>query len=300
MFAASVRIGDIEVTGFLIVRKGIKAGNHVFRASSQAYLFKILQTQLSPARKHFSDKVIASIFLATRTNQNSSAEIISLATGNKGLRGDCLSLHGCSVNEPCGGYRTKNIVAVSVCSSLAVRKRSSIFVKNNSPGKLALRKGLSFHMFVNTAPCEDARVYSLNDVTLANAKEAETKRFLRSKWRMVWVPYWVPQNTLPQTIDGVMGGKRGLLSLFTDDLPLFSGSRCKSDTKRLERALYQRIDGFKPTAFFQLNKPLIGKCQDEPNTREVTTSLPISINWNLADNLVEDHLLGFNHVKEKL
>ncbi|VDN26884.1 unnamed protein product [Cylicostephanus goldi] len=54
-----------------------------------------------------------------------------------------------------------------------------------------------------------------------------------------------------------------------------------------ERALYQRIDGFKPPAPFHLNKPLIGKCQDEPNTREATTGSPISVNWNLADNSVE-------------
>ncbi|EPB76027.1 hypothetical protein ANCCEY_04873 [Ancylostoma ceylanicum] len=128
----------------------------------------------------------------------------------------------------------------------------SIFVKNAKSGKLALRKGLSFHMFVNTAPCGDARVYTLNDTTLVNANEAETNSLLRFKIY--------------------------LSSVSVAD---------KADQKRMERALYGRLDGFKPPAPFHLNKHYIGRCQDDGNSREATAGSPISVNWNLADDSVE-------------
>ncbi|KIH47265.1 NADH-quinone oxidoreductase, chain I, partial [Ancylostoma duodenale] len=86
----------------------------------------------------------------------------------------------------------------------------SIFVKNAKTGKLALRKGLSFHMFVNTAPCGDARVYTLNDTTLVNASEAETNSLLRFKVEngMGTVLGRYPESLVTQTVDGIAGGER--------------------------------------------------------------------------------------------
>ncbi|VDM73559.1 unnamed protein product [Strongylus vulgaris] len=165
-------------------------------------------------------------------------------------------------------------------------------------------------MFVNTAPCGDARVYTLNDATFTRAKEPETNSLLRYKVEngMGTVLGRYPETLVPQTIDGVTGGERlrtmscsdkmmrwnvlgvqgGLLSLFIEPIYLSSMAVAdKSDTKRIERALFERIDGFQPPLPFHLNKPLIAKCQDEPITREATTGSPISVNWNIADDSIE-------------
>ncbi|RCN34464.1 NADH-quinone oxidoreductase, chain I [Ancylostoma caninum] len=160
-----------------------------------------------------SEKVIASIFLVTRTNQSSRAEIIALATGNKGLRGDYLSLHGCSVNDCHAEVITRRgLLRFLYAQTMLYTKNpaKSIFVKNAKTGKLALRKGLSFHMFVNTAPCGDARVYTLNDTTLVNANEAETNSLLRFKVEngMGTVLGRYPESLVTQTVDGIAGGER--------------------------------------------------------------------------------------------
>ncbi|KIH42306.1 Adenosine-deaminase domain protein [Ancylostoma duodenale] len=160
----------------------------------------------------------------------------------------------------------------------------SIFVKNAKTGKLALRKGLSFHMFVNTAPCGDARVYTLNDTTIVNVNEAETHSLLRFKVEngMGTVLGRYPESLVTQTVDGIAGGERlrtmscsdkmmrwnvlgvqgGLLSLVLDPIYLSSVSIAdKADQKRMERALFGRLEGFKPPAPFHLNQHYIGRCQ---------------------------------------
>ncbi|KAL6728120.1 hypothetical protein Aduo_009925 [Ancylostoma duodenale] len=342
-FVTSVRIGNIEVKGLphrtkKVAKmdcfvKGIKVLCDQFSVeiakSSQDLEFKQETTFFELLRKHtyskfyklssvrpetiLSEKVIASIFLVTRTNQSSRAEIIALATGNKGLRGDYLSLHGCSVNDCHAEVITRRgLLRFLYAQTMLYTKNpaKSIFVKNAKTGKLALRKGLSFHMFVNTAPCGDARVYTLNDTTLVNASEAETNSLLRFKVEngMGTVLGRYPESLVTQTVDGIAGGERlrtmscsdkmmrwnalgvqgGLLSLVLDPIYLSSVSIAdKADEKRMERALFGRLEGFKPPAPFHLNQHYIGRCQDDVNSREATAGSPISVNWNIADDSVE-------------
>ncbi|PIO71938.1 Adenosine-deaminase domain protein [Teladorsagia circumcincta] len=159
-----------------------------------------------------SEKVIASIFLVTRNHHGSSADLVSLGTGNKGLRGDMLSLHGLSVNDCHAEIIARRGLLRFLYAQVLLYTQDaskSIFVKTNELGRLALRKGLSFHMFVNTAPCGDARAYVLNEDGVQN-NEVDSHSHLRFKVEngMGTILGRTPETLAPQTIDGIAGGER--------------------------------------------------------------------------------------------
>ncbi|VDL75491.1 unnamed protein product [Nippostrongylus brasiliensis] len=342
LFVISVNIGDVTVKGtphrtkkvakldcFI---KGIKVLCEKFALDvaknaedldfrQESTFFELLRKHtyakfygLSSARPEIvgSEKVIASIFLVTRSANGSGAEMISLATGNKGLRGDMLSLQGHSVNDCHAEVIARRGLLRFLYAQVLLYLRDpskSIFVKSGAQGKLALRKGLSFHMFINTAPCGDARVYSWNQEPLLK-NETETNSLLRFKIEngMGTILGRTPETFGPQTVDGIAGGERlrtmscsdkimrwnvlgvqgELLSLIIDPIYLSSVAVAeKADKSRLERALFGRVEDFKPTAPFCVNKPYIGHCQTEPNPRDTLTGAPVSVNWNIADDSIE-------------
>uniref|UniRef100_A0A0K0DLB2 A to I editase domain-containing protein n=1 Tax=Angiostrongylus cantonensis TaxID=6313 RepID=A0A0K0DLB2_ANGCA len=219
-----------------------------------------------------------------------------------------LSLHGCSVNDCHAEIIARRSLLRFLYAQVLLYTRDaskSIFLKNTNT---ALRKGLSFHMFINAAPCGDARAYNLNGAS-HEKNETETNSLLRYKLEsgMGTVLGRVPETLAPQTLDGIVGGERlrtmscsdkmmrwnvlgvqgALLSLFVDPIYLSSVTIAeKVDKNRLERALYHRLDGFVPSSPFHVNKPYIGQCQCDLS-RDTSHGSPISVNWNFADDSIE-------------
>lgn len=342
LFVISVKIGDVLIEGaphrtkkvakLDCFVKGIKVLCEKFAMdvakSAEDLEFKQESTFFELLRKHTyakfyefgvaspeiigSEKVIASIFLVTRSAEGSCAEIVSLATGNKGLRGDMLSLHGKAVHDCHAEIIARRGLLRFLYAQVLLYTQDplkSIFARTNA-GKLTLRKGLSFHMFVNTAPCGDSRAYVINDETLQVNGEAENKSMLRFKVEngMGTILGRHPETLAPQTIDGIAGGERlrtmscsdkimrwnvlgvqgCLLSLIVEPIYLSSIAVAeKADKCRLERALYRRVEEFVPPAPFHVNKPYIGHCQVAPTLRETSIGSTISVNWNMADDSLE-------------
>lgn len=174
-----------------------------------------------------------------------------------------------------------------------------------------MREGLSFHMFVSTAPCGDSRAYVTNGNGTGQVdSEAETNSSLRFKVEngAGTILGRTPSCLAPQTVDGIAGGERlrtmscsdkimrwnvlgiqgALLSMFVE--PIYLDSICvaeKADSNRLERALYRRVEGFLPLSPFRLNNPHIGLCQSRAFIRDTLAGSSLSVNWNITDDSVE-------------
>ncbi|KAK6034613.1 Myb-like DNA-binding domain protein, partial [Cooperia oncophora] len=227
-----------------------------------------------------------------------------------------LSLHGHSVNDCHAEIIARRGLLRFLYAQVLLYTQDptkSIFVKTNELGKLALRKGLSFHMFINTAPCGDARAYVLNEDGAQN-NEVDSHSHLRFKvengrFCCAFVKAGRTshrRHTGAQTVEeccgeriyyvcsdkimrwNVLGVQGELLSLLIDPIYLATISIAeKADIARLERALFRRVEGFKPVAPFRVNKPHIAHCQAETNVRDTAPGAPIAVNWNIADDSIE-------------
>ena len=93
-------------------------------------------------------------------------EVVALGTGTKCIAGDCMSDSGLAVNDTHAEVVARRSLMRFLYAQLnlvvAGQADSSVLERANS-GKYKLKPGVSFHMYVSTAPCGDARVFSPQD-----------------------------------------------------------------------------------------------------------------------------------------
>lgn len=92
-------------------------------------------------------------------------EVVALATGTKCISGDHLSVTGLAVNDSHAEILVRRALLRFFYAQLRLHSQeqssASIFEKKGE--KFALRPGVSFHMYISSTPCGDARVFSLNE-----------------------------------------------------------------------------------------------------------------------------------------
>lgn len=101
------------------------------------------------------EKVIASVFLKI----NGNLQIIALSTGNKGLRGDKIVNDGTALIDCHAEILARRGLLRFLYSEVlkfSTEPPNSIFTKGKNA--LVLKPGISFHLFINTAPCGVARI----------------------------------------------------------------------------------------------------------------------------------------------
>lgn len=129
-------------------------------------------------------KVIAAFVLVD--SQQSTTEptlrVVSIGTGTKCITGEMMDHKGQTLNDchgeiiACRGFR--RFMFDELIKALQNEKDETIFIACNS-GKYQLKDHLDVYLFVNTAPCGDGRVFTLQ--TQQQGAKNKTAGLLRTK-----------------------------------------------------------------------------------------------------------------------
>ena len=237
-------------------------------------------------------------------------EVVALGTGTKCISGESISESGLALNDCHAEVIARRAFLRFLYGQLAIctktNKDTSIFEKQVS-GKFGVKKGISFHLYISTAPCGDARVFSPADEDSADAHPQRRSR------GQVRVKIEAGEGTIPadgqlQTWDGILAGERlytmscsdklarwnllgmqgALLSLYVDPIYLKSiiiGSLFQE--QHMLRAVYTRISGVQglPEPFIP-TLPLLHAVSSPPS-RVAQKSPNNSYNWTWGDSEVE-------------
>lgn len=237
-------------------------------------------------------------------------EVVALGTGTKCISGDSISEAGLAVNDCHAEVITRRSFIRFLYSQLTIcskgQEDNSIFEKEVT-GKYRLKAGISFHLYISTAPCGDARVFSPADDGTPDAHPHRQSR------GVVRVKIEAGEGTVPaenqiQTWDGILAGERlftmscsdklaswnvmglqgALLSLYIEPIYLKSiiiGALFHE--QHMLRAVYTRVSAVKglPEQFTP-TLPLL-HAVSSPTTRVAQKSPTTSLNWCWGDLEVE-------------
>jgi len=268
-------------------------------------------------------KVIAGIVMSTGDKMK-ELKVVSVTTGTKCINGEYMSDSGTGLNDCHAEILSRRCFMRFMYSELekiAVNNGtiSDESVLENCPtGGYRVKSGIQFHLYINTAPCGDARIFSPHAAEkkvddIMGETDSGLNRRSRGQLR---TKIESGEGTIPvtsaegiQTWDGVMQGSRlltmscsdkvcrwnvlglqgSLLSYYLEPVYLYSiilGSMFHPT--HLMRAVTGRIEGTlsglpKP---FRLNIPKLNLLTS-PEVRQPGKSPNHSLNWTLGDSSKE-------------
>ncbi|XP_063928774.1 double-stranded RNA-specific editase 1-like isoform X2 [Zophobas morio] len=256
---------------------------------------------------HANFKVLAGIVMMQKDNL-SSCKVISVNTGTKCIPGEHISLSGVTLNDMHAEILSRRGLINFFYDQLDLlagsKQHQSIFTLRKDGNGYKLKDGIQFHLYINTAPCGDARIFCPFD---GKQENKHCNRSIRGQLRVkieASEGTSIKNRSALQTWDGILGGENlltmscsdkickwnvvglqgALLSHFIEPIYLKSiilGSLMHET--HLYRAICGRIES-EVTGLpnlFQLNKPSLFLLTSR-QTRDVGKSPRLSINWCLS------------------
>ena len=282
-----------------------------------------LQIAASITDKFAGRKVVACIIMKQGTDD--SGRVIAVGTGNRCVTGERLSMEGNTVNDS-----HAEIVARRSLLRFFYRQLSSyhdgnesIFAPSQGSARLVVREGLSFHLYISTAPCGDGALFTPREEPNTDLSEHSTGHnptFTSKQQGILRTKIEDGEGTIPidpsdgiQTWDGLVRGNRlrtmscsdkicrwnvlglqgALLSHFIE--PVYLASLTLGylyDHGHLSRAVCCRLQhnsdlNTELPAPYHVNHPWLGRvtAYDPPRETEKTNNL--SVNWSIGDTRTE-------------
>lgn len=168
-------------------------------------------------------KVLAGIVM-TSGEDGESSSIICVTTGTKCINGEYMSDKGQSVNDCHAEILSRRCLLRFLYSELeqVSAGKDSIFEPQEEAG-YRLKKDVKFHLYISTAPCGDARIFSPHE-TSTNGETGNPDKHPNRKARgLLRTKIESGEGTIPirtsggiQTWDGVLQGER-LLTMSCSD-----------------------------------------------------------------------------------
>lgn len=134
-------------------------------------------------------KVLASVITTDMSENGGDVKykVISIGTGTKFVSGEYMSDQGLAVNDCHGEIIARRSLQTFLYSQLSLSIQGSeegcIFEKKET-GLYGLRKGIDFHLYINTSPCGDARVFSPHEATSSEETDKHPGRKNRGLLRV--------------------------------------------------------------------------------------------------------------------
>ncbi|KAH8235337.1 hypothetical protein KR038_004396 [Drosophila bunnanda] len=261
-------------------------------------------------------KVLAGIVMTENMNF-CDAKVISVSTGTKCVSGEHMSVNGAVLNDSHAEIVSRRCLLKYLYAQLDLQCNQatayqSIFVRNTDgqyPYKL--KSGVHFHLYINTAPCGDARIFSPheNDTGVDKHPNRKARGQLRTKIESGEGTIPVKSSDGIQTWDGVLQGQRLLTMSCSDKIARWNivgiqGSLLSSiiepvylhsivlgsllHPEHMYRAVCGRIEksiqGLPPP--YHLNKPRLALVTSaEPRNQAKAPNF--GINWTIGDTELE-------------
>ncbi|KAL3841433.1 hypothetical protein ACJMK2_019583 [Sinanodonta woodiana] len=272
-------------------------------------------------------KVIAGMVM-TRSPDDMGI-LISLGSGNRCITGPQLSLEGNTVNDSHAEIITRRGFLRFLYKHLLQydpSKPSQMF-EIGPTGKLRIRDGIKFHLYISTAPCGDGALFSPRDTSSNNAPlqnlnnrehnptmTSNVQGLLRTKVEGGEGTIPIEPNFDGQTWDGIQRGERLRTMSCTDKIcrwnvvgmqgallnhflePIYLDSLTLGflyDHGHLARAVCCRLAqgdtkiDDQLPVEFKLNHPWLGRVTACEPSRETQKTKALSINWALGDERPE-------------
>lgn len=162
----------------------------------------------------------------SRDKEMVDMEVISVSTGTKCVNGEYMSVSGNSLNDCHAEIISRRCLMEflytqleKVATANGEVEEDSILLKAEGGG-YCVREGIRFHLYINTAPCGDARIFSPHEAVAGDGGDRHPNRNSRGQLRTKiesgegTIP--VKSSDTTQTWDGVMQGSR-LLTMSCSD-----------------------------------------------------------------------------------
>lgn len=294
--------------------------------SGEAELFNFPQTvadQISKAlMSTFNDvmvgspeyikwKVIAGIAM-TKDPDMKDVQIITIGTGTKCINGEHISMVGANVNDCHAEIMSRRCLKDFFYTNLELllegEADESIFMKRENGG-YSLKSHIKFHLYISTAPCGDARIFSPHEEGIIDAVDRHPNRNSRGVLR---TKIESGEGTIPvrgkqaiQTWDSILPGQERLLTMSCSDKiaswnvlglqgallsyfiePIYLDSVILGglfNSNHLQRALFSRFESHLKDlpGKFCLNKPKMCATTSS-EMRHLSKSPNFSVNWSLG------------------
>merc|ERR1712223_1379192 len=197
-------------------------------------LDKFTEKIVGQASQHSRRKVLAGIVMTKDGATMEDMEVISVTTGTKCVNGEHMSVNGNSLNDCHAEIVSRRCLLSFLYSQLEnlsenpSASEQSIFASRSSEENGAvykLKPEVRFHLYINTAPCGDARIFSPHEAETpdpASSVDPHPNRKARGQLR---TKIESGEGTIPvkssdgiQTWDGVLQGSRLLTMSCSDKL----------------------------------------------------------------------------------
>ena len=282
-----------------------------------------LQIAASISDKFAGRKVVACIIM--KTGADDSGRVVAVGTGNRCVTGQRLSMEGKTVNDSHAEIVARRSLLRFFYGQLSsyYDGNESIFAPSKGSRRFVVREGVSFHLYISTAPCGDGALFTPREEPYTDMSGHSTEHsptFTTKQQGILRTKIEDGEGTIPidpsdgiQTWDGLLHGNRlrtmscsdkicrwnalglqgALLSHFIE--PVYLASLTLGylyDHGHLSRAVCCRLqhnndlDTQLPSPY-HVNHPWLGRVTAYEPPRETEKTNNLSVNWSVGDTCTE-------------